>query len=275
MIHMTRPDPAHVRDLCHGVRRGEVFDLSRRVTSAAPRLPMQVPFALDVQSLAISQMMGANNPLDVYAEHASLTFHVGTHIDALGHFAADGHWHGGTEVKTGPDGLLSHGIEQLGPIIARAVIVDVAAWRGVACLGAGERVTQLMLEQALAAQRTNVEKGDVVLLRTGWGRLYDTNGAEYTESEPGIDVEAARYLSSRGVIAVGADNMALEVLPLVDARHAFPVHEHLLTEAGVHIIENLALDAVCKAEIRSALFVLLPVKFVGATASPATPIVVT
>ena len=69
--------------------------------------------------------------------------------------------------------------------------------------------------------------------------------------------------------------MALEVLPFVEQRRAFPVHQHLLAEAGIHIIENLALKELCKAGVRAGLFVLLPVQFVGATASPAMPILVT
>jgi len=281
--HATSPhahpawlDPARVRDLFHSVRRGEVFDLGRRVTAASPRLPMQPPYTLTVQGMPISEMMGADNPLDVYAEHAGMTFHVGTHIDALGHFAANGKWFGGSEASMADEGgLASHGIEQIGPLISRAAVVDVASWRGTPCLDPSERITQSMLEQACAAQRITVEPGDVVLIRTGWGRHYTGDGERYVASEPGIDEEAARYLSRCGAIAVGADNMALEVLPFTERRRAFPVHQHFLAEAGVHIIENLALDAICATGIRAGVFFLLPVKFVGATASPATPILVT
>lgn len=269
-------DPARVRDLLHSVRQGKVFDLGQRVTAASPRLPMQPPYTLAVQGMPISEMMGADNPLDVYAEHAGLTFHVGTHIDALGHFAASKHWFGGVGAATADEGgLASHGIDQLGPLVSRAVVVDVASWRGAACLDPSERVTRSMLEQACAAQGNAVETGDVVLVRTGWGRHYGGDSERYVASEPGIDEEAARYLSRCGAIAVGADNMALEVLPFTERHQAFPVHQHLLVEAGVHIIENLALDAVCAAGVRAGVFFLLPVKFVGATASPATPILVT
>lgn len=268
-------DPARVRDLFHGVRRGEVFGLGQRVTPASPRLPVQPPFTMEVHGVPISRMMGADNPLDAYAEHVGMTLHVGTHVDALGHFAADGRWHGGAEAAADGNKLSSHGIDQLGPVVARAVVVDVAGGRGIRCLDPGERVTRSMLEQTCAAQGTGIEPGDVVLVRTGWGRFYAADPERYAASEPGLDEEAARFLSGRGAIAVGADNMALEVLPFAEQRRAFPVHQHLLAEAGVHIVENLALDEVCGAGVRSGLFLLLPIRFVGATASPVTPVLVT
>ena len=69
--------------------------------------------------------------------------------------------------------------------------------------------------------------------------------------------------------------MALEVIPFVRERRLFPVHRPLLAEAGVHIVENLQLDEACAAGVRTAAFVLLPVRYVGGTASPVTPALIT
>ena len=118
------------------------------------------------------------------------------------------------------------------------------------------------------------EAGDVVLVRTGWERHYAADNARYVSNEPGLDEDAARYLSGCRVAAVGADNMALEVMPFAAARRPFPVHHHLLAEAGIHIIENLRLRELCAAGVRTGVFMLFPVPFVGGTASPAAPVVI-
>jgi hypothetical protein len=66
-------------------------------------------------------------------------------------------------------GIAGHGIEMVGPMVARAVMVDVAGWYGVACLEAGTAITAAMLQGAAASQGVGVgvEAGDVVLIRTG------------------------------------------------------------------------------------------------------------
>jgi kynurenine formamidase len=88
-----------------------------------------------------------------------------------------------------------------------------------------------------------------VLIRTGWGRFFATDNARYLEVEPGTDVPAARWATKRDVVAIGSDNMAVEVLPNPDRGMALPVHQRVLAEAGVHLIENLALDELARDQI--------------------------
>ena len=232
---------------------------------------------METDHARLAQVMGSKSNLEVFAEHVHMTLHVGTHIDALGHFAADGHWCHGTPVALGPPGagIAKHGIETLGPMIARAMVIDVASWAGVSRLDSGTAITSEMLQAATMAQGTGVEPGDVVLVRTGWEDYYGTDNPRYVSGEPGLDEGAARYLSALRPLAIGADNMALEVMPFDDPSRPFPVHHHLLAEAGVHIIENLRLEAICSAGVRTGVFMLFPIHFVGGTASPATPVIVT
>ncbi len=271
------PDPARVLALLHGAREGRVFDLAQPVSPQSPHMAVQPPFQITTDRVRLAEAMGSELDTEVFAEHVQMTLHVGTHIDALSHFAASGQWCHGTPAALHPSGAgtAGHGIETVGPIVSRAVLIDVAGWMGVACLDAGAAITAAMLQGAAAAQGVDAEPGDVVLVRTGWERHYATDNARYVAGEPGLDEEAARFLSSRRVAAVGADNMALEVMPFAAPRRAFPVHHHLLAEAGVHIIENLRLGGLCAAGVRSGVFLLFPVHFVGGTASPATPVVIT
>ena len=117
-----------------------------------------------------------------------------------------------------------------------------------------------------------LEPGDIALIRTGWGRYFGIDNARYLQGEPGIDLPGARWLIERGVVAIGCDNMAVEVLPNPNHGISMPVHQHALAEAGVYLIENLALDELARDGVGSFCFILLATKFRGATGSPVRPV---
>src|SRR3982074_711829 len=157
------------------------------------------------------------------------------------------------------------GIEHIPPMISRGVLLDVAGLDGGAFLNPGRVVAPDDLARAAGAAQVAVEAGDIVLIRTGWGRFFGVDNARYLQGEPGIDVPAARWLTQRDVVAIGCDNMAVEVLPNPDRGIAMPVHQHVLVEAGVHLIENLSLDELARNRIASFCLILLAAKFKGAT----------
>ena len=102
-----------------------------------------------------------------------------------------------------------------------------------------------------------------------------TDNSTYLEGEPGLDEGAARLLTELGVVAIGADNMALEVLPGTNHPDVMmPVHQHCLVEAGVHIIENLVLAELVNNKVNSFCFVLLATKYKGATGCPVRPVAI-
>ena len=83
---------------------------------------------------------------------------------------------------------------------------------------------------------------------------------------------AARWPTAQGVVAIGRDNMAVEVQPNPNRTLALPVHQHALAETGVRLIENLALEEPAVAGIARFCFILLAVKFRGATGSRVRPV---
>ena len=98
---------------------------------------------------------------------------------------------------------------------------------------------------------------------------------KYLSGEPGLDIEAARWLTKQDTIAIGADNMAIEVLPGTNHPDIMmPVHQHCLAEAGVHLVENLNLSQIVKEGINEFCLVMLPIKLKGATGSPVRPIAI-
>ena len=151
-------------------------------------------------------------------------------------------------------------------------MINVAGSQGVGQLAGRTAISPSDLEAALKKQNTEIRAGDAVLIHTGYGQHYMADNETYVGSSPGISGESARWLCEQNVAAIGADNMALEVLPMEDAKKGFPVHQHLLVEKGVYIIENLKLDEPCADGVYEFPFILLPTKYKGATACPVRPI---
>ena len=264
-------------------KTGNVLDLSHVIENGAPYMgPNQTPYVIHSgatarNSMKIRAAMGATNEVGANLERVGMTMHVGTHIDALGHFSIGEHLYGDHTVdeSVGDFGLINLGIEQMPPLITRGVCLDVSGLDGSAYLGVGRAVTADDLQRCCEAQDVGLKAGDAVLVNTGWGRFFMVNNGKYLEGEPGLDVDAAKWLTAQGVVAIGADNMALEVLPGTNHPEVMmPVHQHCLVEAGVHIIENLVLADLAHDAISTFCFVLLPVKFKGATGCPIRPVAI-
>ena len=124
-----------------------------------------------------------------------------------------------------------------------------------------------------AAARAGVEPraGDVVLLRTGWVAAMLGDPLGYCDNEPGIDLDGAEWLAEADVAAVGADNYAVEVQPSPEGQ-MFPVHQLLLRDCGIPLIENMVLDELAAAGATEFCFVAAPLPLVGGTAGPVCPL---
>ena len=261
-----------------GIETGKVYDLSHVFGADSPYLqPNQPPFLMMMwatwrDSIRRRRGMGARNDAGSNVERVEMTTHVGTHIDALGHVSKNDRLYNNVPAAEAMTewGLARLGIEQTPPMITRGLLLDVAGLDGGPHLAAGRAITPE--ELAHAAAGLTIEPGDFVLVRTGWGRFFGTDNARYLAGSPGIDVAAAKWLTAQGVAAIGSDNMALEVLPNPDPTLALPVHQHCLAEAGVHIIENLALEELAADGVRSFCLIVLPPKMRGATGAPVRPV---
>ncbi|HJS84704.1 MAG TPA: cyclase family protein [Acetobacteraceae bacterium] len=262
------------------ITEGRLFDLSHEISPAAPFMaPNQTPFLMSLwaswrDSIKRRRGMGASNDAGANVERIEMTAHVGTHMDALGHFSIGNRLYNGLSAEeTVTDwGLAELGIEQAPAMVTRGLLLDVAGLDGGAHLEPGRVVAPEDLARAADAASAAVEPGDIVLIRTGWGRYFGVDNTRYLKGEPGLDVPAARWLTERGVAAIGCDNMAVEVLPNPDPALSMPVHQHALAEAGVYLVENLALEALAASGMRAFCLVLLPIKFKGATGSPVRPV---
>ena len=206
----------------------------------------------------------------------SMYTHMGTHIDALNHFGLDGKiWNGFSAAEyAGDRGWQVAGAENIPPIVARGVLIDVAAAKGVEMLPDGYRVTQEDLKNALKKQKTVLHTGDVVLIRTGSMQRYADADA-YMANPPGMGLEAARFLveESRAMV-VGADNLSFEAFPSELETDYVPVHTYLLAEQGTPIIELAYLEDLSSDKVYEFAFIGGSLKLRGADAAPIRPIAI-
>ncbi|HZS56197.1 MAG TPA: cyclase family protein [Bryobacteraceae bacterium] len=203
-----------------------------------PHFPTHPPFlySLTKKHGEILYKDGATSAADAIA----MGTHVGTHIDALSHFSCNGVCYGDRVVQQSYErGMTELSVDTVAPIVRRGVLLDIAGLNGVSILPDDFEVTTDHLERAVHAE---IKEGDIVLLRTGWAQ-YFSDAKRYINNTiaPGPGLEAARWLSSRKVFAVGSDTVAFEKLP----NPAMSVHMHLLVHSGIHIIEVLNFRRAC------------------------------
>lgn len=206
----------------------------------------------------------------------SMYTHTGTHIDALVHFGLDGKtWNGFSARKhLGDRGWQMGGAENIPPLVARGILIDVAAAKGLDMLPDGYRVTRADLIQTLNWQHTQLNQGDIVLIRTGRMKHYNDTQA-YMSNPPGMGLSAARFLvEESGAIVVGADNLSFEAFPSELASDYVPVHTYLLAEQGTPIIELVYLEDLSRDKVYEFAFIGGSLKLRGADAAPIRPIAI-
>lgn len=226
----------------------------------------------------IADPMQVGEPMNRHVSYTgsavSMYAHMGTHIDALNHFGLDGKiWNGfRADQHLGDRGWNVTGAEKLPPIVARGVLIDVAAAKGVDMLADNYRVTRADLQEALKAQQVSLEKGDVVLIRTGRMRDYEKAQA-YMANPPGMSLDAAKFLVEEGgAMVVGADNLSFETFPSEVEGNYLPLHTYLLAMQGTPILELVNLEGLSRDRVYQFAFIGASLKLRGADAAPIRPI---
>jgi kynurenine formamidase len=256
-------------------RSVRVIDLGQPYFAGMPHHPNHPPFLMTMNKRH-GDYAGKGDHSSA-SETITLGGHVGTHIDALCHFSCGGKLHDGTtaaEVQDFARGISTMSVDSIQPIVRRAVLLDVAAHERTELLPVDFAIDSAVLDSVSSKQGTTIEEGDVVLLRTGWGALWDdpvryiTGGAGAEVRGPGPVLDGAEWLSARKIFAAGSDTVAFERVP----DPARPVHVHLLVESGIHLIEALNLEELSRQGLHEFLFVAAPMKIRGGTGAPLRPL---
>lgn len=268
--------PAQVRNAASLVRSGQVLSLAQPLSPRTPvpqhRAGIQHFMGRDGGDYAA----GARQPggFQFAEDTVVLPLHIGTHIDALCHAWYDetlynGFPGSGTRSTTGATRC---GIDKMGPIAGRGVLLDVAALHG-SPLADGVSIGAADLERAAQRGGVRVSKGDIVLIRTGWAEHQGRAASVSFNAEPGLNVEAALWLTEAEIAVLGADNYAVEVLPFPIGT-VFPVHQRLIRDFGIPLLEGLVLDGLAATGRFEFLFAASPLPVVGGTGSPINPMAV-
>ena len=201
---------------------------------------------------------------------------VGTQFDGFAHQTIDNSLYNcfkQDEITT-RTGFSKLGIENVGALMTRGVLIDVAALKGVDMLPDTYEITVQDLQQALQRQSLTLQPGDAVVIHTGWGKLWARDNARFMKGCPGIGVAAAEWLARQDPMLVGSDNFPVEISPNPDPQISLPVHQIMLVINGIHLLENLKLDELASKRVYEFAFVMQPLKLKGATGSTVAPMAV-
>jgi kynurenine formamidase len=255
------------------MRTGEVIELGHVLSTTMP-LSAGRRFQIDTKRTTVNpgaNQRGSNEEL-VTAEIGQ----VGTQFDGFAHqtignslyncFKLD-------EVST-RNGFTKLGIQNVGALVTRGVLIDIAALKKVEMLPDNYEITVQDLQQALAQQKLTLQAGDAVIIHTGFGKLWDKDGVRYQKGSPGIGVAAAEWLARQNPMLVGGDTPPVEISPNPDPQLSLPIHQIMLAVNGIHLLENLKLDELVAKRVYEFALIVEPLKLQGATGSTVAPIAI-
>jgi kynurenine formamidase len=255
------------------VRTGEVIDLARVLSSD---MPFSSGRRFELHTKRSNMNLGSNrrgsNEEIVFTEMGQ----VGTQFDGFTHQTIGDSFYNCVkmdEVAT-RNGFTKLGIENVGPLITRGVLIDVAALKGVEMLPDTYPITVGDLQEALQRQKLTLQPGDAVIINTGWGRLWETNGARYLKTNPGLTTAAAEWIAKQDPMLIGMDTGPISVTPDPDPKLNNPVHQIALVVHGIHLLENLKLEELAGKQAYEFALIVQPLKIKGATGSTVAPIAI-
>jgi kynurenine formamidase len=255
------------------IRTGQLFELGRRLEEG---MPLQTTRTFELHTKRTSPLAGSNrrgsNEEIVLAEIGQ----VGTQFDGFAHQTIGDSLYNCFKVDdvATRNGFSKLGIENIGALMTRGVLLDIAALKGVEMLPDTYEITVADLQQALQRQQLALQPGDAVILHTGWGRLWGKENDRYMKTNPGIDVAASEWLARQDPMLIGADTAPINVTPSPDPKLSNPVHQIALVVNGIFLLENLRLDELAAQRAYEFALIVEPLKLVGATGSTVAPIAV-
>ena len=269
----NRITPAKVMEARDLIKQGRIYHLGHVYEAGMPM------FGTRHYSIRIPQafaMPGRNQAVYHDEVISGELGQIGTQFDGLGHLGMGDLFYNGNRRSefAQAEGLTKLGIENVGAIVTRGVLIDVAKFKGVTQMVGGYEITVADLKGALQKQGVTIRSGDVVLIHTGWGSLWMRDNARFTANEPGIGVAAAQFLADQEVVVVGADTWGVEVMPNPDAMLSAPVHQLLLARNGIYLHENLITADLARDTAYEFMYSFAPLRLKGATGSPGNPIAI-
>jgi kynurenine formamidase len=257
------------------VKTGKVYALGIPVDSKTPAYPPR-GFKITVVQPGQAGSPGMGPSKTTYNDDIIEGWvGIGSQLDGLGHIGVEHVYYNGNKIADfgDPTGLKKLGVDKVPPMVTRGVLLDMAAYYGTDVVKEGTAFNVKEIEEVARKQGVEIRQGDVVLFNTGWISLIGKDDKRYATGEPGLGVEGAKYLTSKGVVAVGADSWALEVIPF-ETKNIFEVHQILLPMNGTYILENMDTSGLARDKVYEFMFVLGQPLFRGGVQSMINPVAI-
>ena len=271
--------PEAVRRGVATVRRGDTFSLAIPFDEDGPQTGA-IPGRINPRrTMTAVNAAFTGNPSDFTTSDDAVEMgaQAATHWDALAHVGYEGLLYNDTPDTVVTDaGAARLGIEHYGPIVTRGVLLDIARLLGVEYFEDAHAITDDDLSTAERQAGVSVERGDILLVRTGqmeWLRRGDKR--RFSDPSPGIGIAAIEYLHDKEVAAVATDTLVFEVWPSEDPAALLPVHMIDLRDLGLvqgqlWNLDELAAD--CAADgVHEFLLAATPLPLTHAVGGPVAP----
>jgi kynurenine formamidase len=279
------------------VKQGKVYALGEEMHSDLPRAITPSRFGVQIihENDGYDRVTQAGQ-FDPKRNQGAASFtimhnHVGTHLDTFAHIYRENSLFNNMPPPK-PVGTVHGDAASVKFMVGRGVLLDVAKYKGTDPLPVNYWITAADLQNTAKAQGVEIRKGDVLLIRTGWRKMWDEPGADgrvdplhakYLQPEPGVGPDTLRFLNDMEIVAIGADTAAVEWnFPLQSgySRKAFggfqglPLHVDFIWNRGAYILEILNLDELAKDQAYEFLFVVAPLLLRGGIGVPVNPIAI-
>ena len=257
------------------VKTGKTYALGIPVDTKTPAYPPRT-FKLTVVQPGQAGSPGLGPTKTTYNDDIIDTWvGIGSQLDGLGHIGVEHVYYNGNKLAdfADPTGLKKLGVEKVPPIVTRGVLLDMAAYYNTDVVKEGTPFNVKEIEEVAKKEGVEIRQGDVVIFHTGWLSLIGKDDKRYATGEPGLGVEGAKYLTGKGVVAIGADTWAVETIPF-ESKNVFEVHQILLPMNGTYILENMDTAALAADKAYEFLFVLGQPRFKGGVQSMINPVAI-
>jgi kynurenine formamidase len=264
-------------DILNLLVKGKVYDLGQPYWTGMPVHPADPPFQYFLYRYHEHTQKLFESIAPGFADSIGLivtSMHAGTHFDVPIHMSRNQKVMGRDITQFEQDKGYTclpaelKSVDQVPPIVRRAVLLDIVAHKGKDILPERYEISPDDLAGALQEVEGGINKGDCVLVRTGYSRYFTTDADAYLHKFAGLGAEAAKWLASKGAGVVGIDNLAAGV------PKPFEVHNILLSDNGVFLMKSLNLEELAKDKKLVSLVVVLPLKIKGGEASLVRPIAI-
>ncbi|QHM94914.1 cyclase family protein [Kosakonia sacchari] len=201
---------------------------------------------------------------------------VGMLLNDIGHIDINNIYYNGNKAAdfVTIDGVKKLGIEKVPPMVTRGVVLDMTAFYQQKIVPGGTEFSVADIQSVLKNQGLTLKKGDIVLFNTGWLELVGKDNKQFLEKEPGIGMEAAKWLADQQIVAFGGDTWASEVYPNPATKEEFPINHYLLAKRGIYNLELIDTRPLVSKQVWEFLFVLGQPLYTGSTQVNINPVAI-